>query len=341
MNRNWWIIALMMFALLGVASANLLEYQLTTGGTEESLSTLTTISQLGNNTYATFVSNETDDNTTVDITINYMTADYKLKSTTYALNGVTAVVTTATNYVYDIPTSVGDGALALTLTDGAFTSAGKNASLTCANYTNVYRIEYTSANYTPDMNATLATALDNTDDGTTATLYDVHMTEIVFGNDTYPTLMWRHYNPALTITGWSNTTNLVLPAGEYFAGSTPFTSTPESMTGTVTITQNAGLRTYNLSTNDTASQGYYTIPSAQLVQNKRLIVPAGDLVNCVNATLAVTYEDDITTTAYSRSGAQADAVNDIAYIYAANLSQAAAGNVSVNNTIGTRKTKGN
>jgi len=328
------ILALLVcFAML--ASATLIEKTLATAGTEESLSTLVTTSQLGNNTYAVFISTSASDNTAKNITLNYMTSGYALKSITYALNGATAVQTTATNYVYDIPNAATSLPIALTM-NGSTTlkSNGKNASLTCANYTNVYYVSYTVANYTCNMNATSATATGNSDDGTTATINPADMTQVVFTSNTYPTALWYYYNPALNLTGYSNTSDLVLPTGEYFSDLVPFTATPESMNGTVTITQ-IDSRTYNLTTNATASTGWYVIPSNKLAQNKRVVADPTKLEKCVNATLELVNGQTVTTTAYSRTGSKKDAVTDIAYIYGASMSSAASGNVTVNNTVGT------
>lgn len=84
--------------LMSIASATFLEQTLTTAGTDQSFSTLVTVSQLGNNTYATF--NSTSASDTQNITIKYMSSDYNQHTLTYGLTGTTAATTSGLGYAY-------------------------------------------------------------------------------------------------------------------------------------------------------------------------------------------------------------------------------------------------
>jgi len=331
------------------ASADFMEKTLATAGTATSLASGFP-AQTAGNTYLLLNSSNSSD--TQNITISYLTSAKAFKTATYALNGVTQVNTSAaTNYVYNITGSSSAVAINLDVDNWTITSAGKNASLRCSNYTNVYHVEATGIIFTANMNATSASNSANTVSGGKAILTSAQVNSFVTTNNTYFSTIWYLYNPALNLSVYPNSTGNVLPAGEYFASTANFTAVSNLNytwlnasnhsegynTILVTVLPNSDNRTYNVTVNATPLlvSGYVIIPSANLVQNKRVIVSALDASKCVNATLSKAATNlAINSSRYNQTGSIMVGTSDFAYVYGVKLSSAASGVVTVKNSTG-------
>lgn len=333
--------------LCAVAFAGLVETTLAGGNaTEVSLSTLATTHQTGLNTYVLL--NSTNASDTQNITLNYMTSAYAQKSVTLALTGVTQFNTSGgSNYAYVIASNTTANPFNLDLNNWTLTSNGKNATVKCANYTNVYHVEGT-VSYTTDMNATSSSNLANAVVDGKARLSGVEISNFVTTKNTYFSTIWYYYNPPLTQNVYVSSSFNVLPQGEKFLSNASFTVVSNLnnswknnsnhsegyVNGVITITpDNSDNRTYSVTSNETypvLSEGYVIIPSANLVQNKRVIVSDLDASKCVNATLSKTGGSvSFNTSLYTQSGTKTSGITDIAYLYSVKLASAATGSVTV------------
>lgn len=322
-------------------------------GTEMSLSTLVTASQAGTNTNLLF--NSTNSTDTQNITVKYMTSGYLMRTYTVALTGGTQKNTSVAGaLVYNITNQSVATAVKFDVSNWTLTSDGKNASLTCANYTNVYHVEGTSVSYKTNMTATGATDTSTTVVGDYAVFTAATINNITTDGNTYFSTIWYYYNPPLTITVFENSTNNYLPAGEYFASTASFVVASNLnnswmndsnhsqgyVNTTITVVPNSDNRSYNVTTNRTTqpaiSQGYVVIPSVKLVQNKRVIVSDLEASKCVNASLMKlgSATNVINSTKYTTSGSTIATLTDAAYVYGVSLSSAAAGDVTVKDAAG-------
>ena len=189
----------------------------------------------------------------------------------------------------------------LTSSDGgncANSSGTAVYNCTCSNYTNVYRVAGTSLAYTTDGSVSSTSSTKNTDDGTTAQVYDYSGENIYLYNNTYFTTVWYYSTSALNITGGIvNSTNHVLPAGTDFLSTTAFTVTT-SLPGTVTVTPNNNTRSYNLTSNDTLGTESYENDTAitDLTNSSStallLDVKPNMKLSTINATLTIVGEID-------------------------------------------------
>ena len=236
------------------------------------------------------------------------------------------------------------------------TSNGKNASLRCANYTNVYHVEGTAVKFTTNTVASSASALlDYVDADRLAHLYNMNFSNMTTVLDTYFSTIWYYYNPPLTQNVYVNSVDNVLPQGQQFLATTAFAVSGAStnlnnswannsnhsqgyVNGVITVRPNADLRSFNVTSNETypvLAYGYVIIPSARLVQNQRVIVSDLEASKCVNATLKHTGLTNVTTSYYSDTGAITAPVTDIAYLSGVKLSGAQTGEVNVSDNAGT------
>lgn len=331
--------------MLSLISATYLEKTLATSATEYSFSNLTTTSQNGSNTYLLLGSNNSAD-TAVVATIYYMNSTYAKKTANYTLTGTTPVNTSAvTTYSYNISSTT--NAVASFNIDlnnyWLWTLKGTaiNATRYCANYTNVFHIEATGANFTSNMNATSNSSSVNTVVDSKAVLYDANISSIALNNNTTLSVIWYYYNPALNLTGYVNTTATditayTLPPGEYFNSTTAFVITGEGFNGTVTVSPNDN-RTYNLTANakqnSSTNPSTYVIPSNRLVQNRRVIVSGDEVAKCRNATIASSAaQNNISSDRYNRTGSNITSTSDFAYVYDVRLSAGPVGNVTINDS---------
>jgi len=350
-------IGLLIMMMCAVTFAGFFEKSLTDGaGTEVSLSTLTTSAQAGTNTY--LLLNSTNASDTQNITVKYMTSGYALKSYTVALTGTTQKNTSVAGALsYNITNQSVATAVKFDVSNWTITSNGKNASLTCANYTNVYHVEGTSVSYKTNMTATGATDTSTTVVGDYAVFTAASINNITTDGNTYFSTIWYYYNPPLTITVFENSTNNYLPIGNVFASTASFTVTGANtnlnnswkndsnhsqgyVNTAITVVPNADLVSFNVTTNRTTqpvlSQGFVIIASAKLVQNKRVIVSDLEASKCVNASLMKlgSATNAINSTKYTTSGSVIATLTDAAYVYGVTLASAASGSVTVKDVAG-------
>jgi len=321
-----------------------------TAGAEVLFSTYTPVAQNGTNTY--LLLNSTNSSDTQVITINYLNSAYLQKTANFTLNGnTTGVYTYGSNLAYEIKSSATAQTLALEVVNATLKSNGKNATVKCINYSNVYYVSGT-VSYVTNSNNTSSSDLTNYNTSSTAYISTIGLTNITTNGNTYFDTVWYYSNPALTITVFENSTNNVLPAGEYFASTTNFTVASNLnnswkndsnhsqgyVNTSITVFPNSDNRTYNVTTNRTTqpaiSQGYIIIPSNKLVQNRRNIAQT-NVSQCVNATLLFANNQPINTTRWNTSGTAETNVSDFAYVYGVKLASAATGTVSVKSAAGT------
>ena len=203
-------------------------------------------------------------------------------------------------------TNEGSAIWNLTSGEGGYCANSSGSSVyncTCANYTNVYRLSGTSVAYTTDSTETSTSSTTNSDDGSTATLYDASFQNIYLENGTYFSTVWYYSNADLNISGGIvNSTGLVLPVGSDFTSKTSaITITSTSLPGTITLYPNNSTRTYNLTTNNTLGTDVYENDTAIAdVANTSetgllLTLRPNMKLSTINATLTVVGEIDNTS----------------------------------------------
>jgi len=285
-----WSLAVLM--LVGMGNAVLVEKTLTSANTIFSLNTFNAGQQTGTNTFV--VLNSTNASDTQSLVIYYMDANFTKKTANYTLTGQTAINTSGYNSQYLVNNSTSAGNLTLTLSNWSLSSAGFGVNKSCPNYTNVYYVYYPAANYTTNMSAFTATSdLTQTDDGTFATLTGITLSRFSFINNTYPTALYYYFNPALNLTGEINSTNLVLPDGQFFASTDAFVAT-SSMPFAVTVRPNDN-RTYNLTGNVTSASNATALTNANSTRTLILNQPRKRSEYTATMTVTAQYKSTVTT----------------------------------------------